>query len=147
MFVAVFRYHLYDLDRLVGRTVTYGLVAFVAGSAYALPVLLLPTLLGRGSSLTIAVSTLAAAAVFGPTRRRIQKAAERRFNRTRYDATQEIEHLSSRIAGRSIEGEIEVDLLGVIARTLQPSSLALWINGPSGISGPAETSSSPVART
>lgn len=127
--VAVFRYHLYDLDRFISRTVTYGLVAFVVGVAYALPVLVLPTILGQGSSVVVAGATLAAAAVFGPARRRIQTAADRRFNRTRYDATREVEALSERLAGESMAGDIEAELLGVIGRTLEPASAGLWLRG------------------
>jgi hypothetical protein len=85
--VAVFRYQLYDIDRLLNRTLVYALLTAILGTGYAVLVLVLAELLGQDrSSLGVAGATLAAAALFQPLRRRIQQAVDRRFNRAHYDA-------------------------------------------------------------
>ncbi|MEX1310222.1 MAG: hypothetical protein AB1Z65_07385, partial [Candidatus Sulfomarinibacteraceae bacterium] len=86
LLIAVFRYHLYDIDAVISRTVTYSLVAIVVTVTFVLPILVLGSILGESSDLVVAASTLLAAAVFAPARRRIQRAVKRRFNRTSYDA-------------------------------------------------------------
>jgi hypothetical protein len=88
---AILRYKLYDLDRIVSRTVAYGLLTLLLGGGYAAVVLGLGQLLGRDSSLVVAAATLAVAAVFQPLRRRVQAAVDRRFNRRRHDAARVIE--------------------------------------------------------
>ncbi|WP_052667282.1 hypothetical protein [Nitriliruptor alkaliphilus] len=130
--VAVARYRLFEIDRLISRTVTYAAVVAVLAAVYVAGVLVLGTLLPRQSDLGVAASTLAVAALFLPLRRRVQQAVERRFNRSRYDAERELE----RFAGR-LRDELDLDLdsltddlLGVVATTVQPSRAGLWIRGP-----------------
>jgi hypothetical protein len=93
---AVLRYRLYDLDRIVSRTLAYGLLTLVLGGGYAALVLGLSQLVGQDSSLVVAGATLAVAAAFQPARRRVQRAVDRRFNRRRHDAAQTIEAFSVR---------------------------------------------------
>lgn len=130
--VAVFRYHLYELDRIVSRTVTYALVAVVVALVYALPVVALPAVVGRGSPAVVAGATLAASAVFAPARRRIQTVVDRRFNRARYDAEQEVMALASHLRDRIEGGAVRTMVGQVVGRTLQPASLAVWIRGVEG---------------
>jgi hypothetical protein len=93
---AVLRYRLYDLDR-ISRTLAYGLLTVLLGGAYAGVVLGLSQLLGRDSSLVVAVATLAVAALFQPARRRIQAAVDRRFDRRRYDAARTMQAFGARL--------------------------------------------------
>jgi hypothetical protein len=99
---AILRYRLYDLDRIVSRTLAYGLLTVLLASAYAGVVLGLGRLLRQGSSLVVAAATLAVAGAFQPARRRVQQAVDRRFDRRRYDAAQTIAAFSDRLrpAGR-----------------------------------------------
>jgi hypothetical protein len=125
--VAITRYRLYDIDRVVSRTVTYGLVALVIAGIYALPVVALPGLLGESNDLVVAASTLAAAAAFNPVRRRIQRAVDHRFDRARYDAEREVDAFATRL-----EGSIDLDVLGhdlalVVDRTLSPTIHTVWL--------------------
>jgi hypothetical protein len=98
---AILRYRLYDLDRIVSRTLAYGLLTVLLGLGYAGVVLGLGRLLPRGSSLVVAAATLVVAAVFQPARRRVQAAVDPRFNRRRHDATRIIEGSAPTCATRS----------------------------------------------
>jgi hypothetical protein len=124
---AVIRHGLYGIDRLVRRTVSYGLIAIAVAAVYVLPVVLLPRLLGESNDLVIASSTLAAAAAFNPVRRRIQRAVDHRFDRARYDAEREVDAFAARLTGEIALTTVTGDLDGVIRRTLAPSSSALWL--------------------
>ena len=93
------RHRLYDLDRIISRTLAYGLLTLLLGGGYVLVVLGLGQLLGRDSSLVVAAATLAVAAVFQPARRRVRQAVDRRFNRRRHDAARIIEG-SGTVCGR-----------------------------------------------
>jgi hypothetical protein len=129
---AILRYRLYDLDRIISRTVGYGLLTLLLGGAYAGLVLGLGQLLGRGSSLTVAVATLAVAAVFQPARRRIQALMDRRFNRRRYDAARTIDGFSARLREEVDLDTLTAELLGVVERTMQPTSASLWLRPSAG---------------
>jgi hypothetical protein len=124
---AVLRYRLYDLDRIISRTLTWGLLTLLLGGGYAGVVLGLGQLLGRESSLVVAGATLTVAALFQPAHRRIQQLVDRRFNRRRYDAVQTIQgfsdHLREQVDLDSLTGE----LLAVVEETMQPTHASLWL--------------------
>jgi hypothetical protein len=124
---AVLRYRLYDLDRIVSRTLAYGLLSVLLGGGYAGLVLGLGQLLGRSSSLVVAGATLAVAAAFQPARRRVQQAVDRRFNRRRYDAAQTIEGFSARLRQQVDLDTLTGDLLAVVEQTMQPTQASLWL--------------------
>jgi hypothetical protein len=124
---AILRYRLYDLDRIISRTLAYGLLTLLLGGGYAAVILGLGQLLGRDSSLAVAAATLAVAALFHPVRRRIQAGVDRRFNRRGHDAAQKIaafsDHLREQIDLDTLTGE----LLVVVEQTMQPTQASLWL--------------------
>jgi hypothetical protein len=124
---AILRYRLYDLDRIISRTLAYGLLTLLLGGGYAAVVLGLGQLLGRDSSLVVAVATLAAAAMFRPARRRVQALVDRRFNRRRYDAARTIAAFSARLRQQVDLDTLTSELLGVVEQTMQPTSVSLWL--------------------
>ena len=125
--VAILRYRLYEIDRLISRTVSYALLSALLLGVYAAVAVLPTVLLDVRSDLLVAAATLAAAAAFGPMRRRIQAAVDRRFNRARYDAGQ----VALRFAGR-LRHDIDLDVLvddlhAAVAGTVQPVHVFLWL--------------------
>jgi hypothetical protein len=125
--VAVLRYRLYELDRVVSRTVTYAAVTGLLVATYAGLVTAVSRLTPSGSSLAVAASTLAVAALFQPVRRRVQAAVDRRFNRTRYDAARTVEQFRLRLRDEVDLDAVRSDLLTVVHRTVQPAGVALWL--------------------
>ena len=125
--LAIIRYGLYEIDRIVSRTVTYATVALVVVLVYIVPVLALPRLLGESNDLVVAGSTLAAAAVFNPVRRRIQHAVDRRFDRARFDAEHQIDLFASGLRAQTDTTSIHRQLHTVVSTTLAPERTSLWI--------------------
>lgn len=126
--VAITRYRLFDIDRLVSRTVTYAIVATVVTGVYVVIVVVLPTVLGD-SDLVTATATLAAAAAFSPVRKRVRHAVDRRFNRAAFDAEQEVSEMVSRLRSMVSIDSISIDLRQVAQSTLQPAMATVWIRG------------------
>jgi hypothetical protein len=124
---SILRYRLYDLDRIISRTLAYGLLTVLLGSGYIGVVLGLGRLLPQGSSLVVAGATLAVAAMFQPARRRIQQAVDRRFNRRRYDAAQTIGAFSARLRDELDLRTLTGELLEVVDQTMQPTQASLWL--------------------
>jgi hypothetical protein len=132
--IAVMRYRLYDLDRLVHRTLVYGLLTALLGAVYASVVLVLGQLFGGVGrdppSWAVAGATLAVAALFRPARRRIQMVVDRRFNRRRYNATKTIEVFSGRLREQVDLDTLSAELLAVVDQTMQPTAVSLWLRPP-----------------
>jgi hypothetical protein len=126
--VAVLRYRLYDLDRIISRTLTYALLTLLLGLGYAAVVLVLSRLLSEeGSSLAVAAATLAAAALFQPLRRRVQGLVDRRFNRRRYDAARTVEGFAARLRDQVDLDALHGELLAVVDQSMQPTRASLWL--------------------
>ena len=128
--IAVFKYRLYEIDRLINRTLVYGLLTALLVGVYAGLVFLLGRLLDPAtgdSALAVAASTLAVAALFQPARRRLQGLVDRRFNRGRYDAAQTVERFSGRLRDQVDLDTLSAELLGVVDHTVQPASASLWL--------------------
>jgi hypothetical protein len=125
--VAILRYRLYEIDRVVSRTVTYAVVMVVLIGMYAAAVGLLTLVLPMSSDVAVAAATLVVAGAFSPLRRRVRRGVERRFNRTRFDAEREVEGFVRRLRGRTDLLEVESDLAAVVDRTLQPTAVTLWL--------------------
>jgi hypothetical protein len=123
---------LYDLDRLVSRAATYALLTGLLIGVYLGLVALATQVLSFGSSLSAALATLAAAALFQPLRRVLQEAVDRRFNRARYDALAQVEEFAGRLRTPVSTEAIAGDLLDVVGRTVQPASATLWLVRSSG---------------
>jgi hypothetical protein len=136
---AVLRYRLFDLDRIISRTLAYGLLTVLLGLGYAGVVLGLGRLLPQGSSLVVAGATLAVAAVFQPARRRVQAAVDRRFNRRRHDAARTIAAFNDRLREEVDLEALTGELLAVVDETMQPTMASLWLR-PQPPAGAAETS-------
>jgi hypothetical protein len=124
---AILRYRLYDLDRIISRTLTYGLLTVLLGGGYAGVVLGLGQLLGRDSPLVVAGATLAVAALFGPARRRTQELVDRRFDRRRYDTARTIAEFSARLRQEVDLDTLTGELLAVVEQTMQPTLASLWL--------------------
>ena len=125
--VAVLRYRLYDIDRIISRTVSYGLVTAVLVAVYLGAVFVLGSLPPLQGEFAVAGSTLLAAALFNPLRRRIQNAVDRRFNRSRFDAQLTMEALSRRLANEVDLSALGLELEQVAHQTMQPSNVSVWV--------------------
>ena len=136
---AILRYRLYDLDRIISRTLAYGLLTVLLGLGYAAVVLGLGRLLPEGSSLVVAAATLAVAAVFQPLRRRLQAAVDRRFNRRRHDAARILQGFRARLRDQVDLDSLTAEVLAVVDQTMQPTQASLWLRpqGPSDSARPA----------
>jgi hypothetical protein len=128
--VAVLRYRLWDLDRLVSRTATYALVTALLVVPYLLILPATSHLAGGSGSLAVAAATLAAAALFQPLRRRVQALVDRRFNRRRYDATRTLEGFATRLRDQVDLDALRAELLAVVDQTMQPTQASLWLRAP-----------------
>jgi hypothetical protein len=126
--VAVLKYRLFDIDRLINRTLVYGLLTAILGLGYIGAVLILSQALGQDrSNLAVAGATLAVAALFQPARRRIQTAVDRRFNRRKYNTAQTIEAFSAHLRNEVDLDTLATELLAVADQTMEPTRASLWL--------------------
>ena len=126
--VAVLKYRLYEIDRIISRVISYALVTAVLAGVFAGLVLLATQVLPVKSSVAVATSTLAVAALFTPLRRRVQRIVDRRFNRTRYDADVTVAAFSARLKDAVDLDSVREDLATVVQNALEPAHISVWMN-------------------
>jgi hypothetical protein len=125
--VAVLRYRLWELDRVISRTLTYTLVTALLAALYLLVVVTITRLAQDAGSLAVAAATLTAAAAFTPLHRRVQDRVDRRFNRRRYDAARTVEAFAVRLRDQVDLDALHGELLAVVDQTVQPTQATLWL--------------------
>lgn len=125
--VAILRHNLYDIDRIISRSTSYGLVTALTVVVYLGVVAAASAVMPVSDTLPVALATLVAAAVFRPALRRTQRVVDRRFDRMRYDAETTVEAFSQRLAREVDTGVVTDELLEVLGQTVQPSSVGLWV--------------------
>jgi hypothetical protein len=125
--IAVLKYRLYDIDRIISRTLAYAIVTGLLVGIYAGLVLLATRVLSVHTPVAVAASTLAAAALFSPLRRRVQQVVDRRFNRARYDADRTIAAFAARLNDAVDLDTIRGDLVAVAQQVLEPAHASVWI--------------------
>jgi hypothetical protein len=129
MGVAILRYRLFDIDRIISRTLAYALVTGLLVGVYAGLVLLATGVFRFHSTVAVAAATLAAAALFTPLRHRVQRLVDRRFNRARYDADQTVAAFAARLKDAVDLDSVGNDLTGVVSEVLEPAHVSIWLSG------------------
>ena len=127
--IAITRHGLYEIDRILSRTLSYALVTGVVVATYALVVTSVSRLAPESNTLAVAGATLAAAAIFRPVLRRVQDVVDRRFNRARFDSAQEVDAFAARLRDSVDADATAADLRETVERTLAPGSIAVWTRG------------------
>jgi hypothetical protein len=128
--IAVLRYRLYEIDRLVSRTISWAVVTAILGTCFVAIILVSQALLApvTGSNvLAVAGSTLLVAALFQPIRRRVQQVVDRRFNRARFDADQTVAAFAARLRDQVDLEQLRAEILATVGQTVEPSSASLWL--------------------
>ena len=147
--IAILRHHLYDIDRLVSRTVAYGLISGILVVAYGATILLLHLPLGAvtdGDTVPVALSTLVVAALFQPVRTRIQRVVDRRFDRGHYDAERTVRRFGERLRNEVDIAAVTSDLARTTEITVAPANLAIWLRSEGGgpMTGVASSATRPT---
>ena len=130
--IAITRYRLYDIDRIISRTIAYGVVTAVLFGVFWSVNLLLQGMLNaamRSDPFVVAGSTLLVAALFNPLRIRVQRVVDRRFNRDRYDAEQTVAGLAGRLRDEVDVARLRQDILDVVDASVKPTDVHLWLRG------------------
>jgi hypothetical protein len=125
--VGILKYRLYEIDRIISRTLAYAIVTGLLVGIYAGLVLLATQVLQFHSSVAVAISTLTAAALFNPLRRRVQHAVDHRFNRARYDADQTVTAFAARLKDAVDLDSVRADLAAVVENALEPAHVSVWV--------------------
>lgn len=130
--LAVIRYRLFEIDRVVSRTLSYAVVVAVLAGVYAALTIGVPLILpvALDSPIVVASATLATAALFNPARQRVQSIVDRRFNRAKYSAEREVERFAERLRAELVIEDLKIAMLAVVATTMQPERAMLWIREP-----------------
>jgi hypothetical protein len=128
--VAILRYRLYDIDRVISRTLAYAILTGVLVGVYAGLVLLATRVLPVSGPVAVAGSTLAVAALFNPLRHRVQRVVDRRFNRARYDADRIVSAFAGRLQDATDLDAVRTDLTAVVHSALEPAQVSLWLASP-----------------
>ena len=128
MSVAILRYRLFDIDRIISRTLAYAIVTGLLVGVYAGLVLLATRVLPISSPVAVAGATLAAAALFNPLRRGVQRTVDRRFNRARYDADQMVTAFAARLKDAVDLDSVQGDLASVVQQALEPAHVSVWVS-------------------
>jgi hypothetical protein len=126
--IGILRYRLYEIDRIISRTLAYAIVTGLLVGVYAGLVLLATRVLSFHTPVAVAAATLTAAALFSPLRRRVQRAVDRRFNRARYDADTTVATFAARLTGAVELDAVCDDLAGVVHQALEPAHVSVWIS-------------------
>jgi hypothetical protein len=127
--VAILKYRLYDIDRLISRTLAYTIVTGLLVGVYAGLVLLATGVLAIRSPIAVAGSTLATAALFSPVRSRVQRLVDRRFNRARYDADRTVAAFAARLQDAIDLDGVRADLVATTQGALEPAHVSVWMAG------------------
>ena len=127
--VGILKYRLYDVDRLISRTLAYAIVTGLLIGVYAGLVLLATRVLSLHSQVAVAASTLAAVALVNPLRRRVQRAVDRRFNRARYDADRTVAAFAAGLKDAVDLDAVRDDLAAVVHQALEPAHVSVWVRG------------------
>jgi hypothetical protein len=128
MGVAIFKYRLFDIDRVISRTLAYAIVTGLLVGVYAGIVLLATRVVSIKTPVAVAGSTLAAAALFNPLRQRVQRVVDRRFNRARYDADRTVAAFAARLKDAVDLDSVREDLAGVVHEALEPAHVSVWLS-------------------
>ena len=152
--VAVLRYRLYDIDRVISRTLAYAIVTGLLAAVYAGLVLLATGVFEVRTPVAVAAATLAAAALFAPVRRRVQHRVDRRFNRARYDAEATVAAFAARLKDAVDLDTVRGDLASVVQAALEPAHLSVWTSqpgwssrtpaDPAGVTSPGQPAAGPA---
>jgi ABC-type bacteriocin/lantibiotic exporter with double-glycine peptidase domain len=126
--MAILRYRLYEIDRIISRTLAYTIVTGLLIGVYAGMVLLATRVLSVNSPVAVAASTLAAVALFTPLRRRVQKAVDRRFNRAQYDTEATVAAFAARLKDAVDQDRVRDDLAATVHQALEPAHVSVWIS-------------------
>ena len=128
--VAVLRYRLYAIDRIISRVISYTIITAMLAGVFAGLVVLATDVLPVKTPVAVAASTLAVAALFNPLRQRVQRMVERRFNRARYDADKTVAAFAARLQDTVDLNSVRDDLASAVSQALEPAHLSVWINRP-----------------
>ena len=128
--IAVLRYRLFEIDRLISRTISYGVLTAIVAGLFVGFILVFQAVLApltQSNELAVAASTLLAATLFQPLRRRVQRLVDRRFNRTRYNAEQTVAVFASRLRDEVDLEALRAAIISTVSAAVEPSSVSIWL--------------------